>query len=221
MSRQRDATTDTRSYRPSPAKPPTQVRAQDRLNAIASRARRSSYGNAKDARQDVPDVYVDLLSEADVESSHEPAVHRPIKRRRVDRSSADIQSSPRTTASDTSPTIHRQTIVVSSDEDSEEWESVALDARAISIASDTSDHADVDIVGVSVQVASDTTPSKSHTVRRKAITSAERALRLATHKAHLLFLLFHVHIRNAWCNLEPVIVGHASLPLGTSLKYIE
>jgi xeroderma pigmentosum group C-complementing protein len=45
------------------------------------------------------------------------------------------------------------------------------------------------------------TPSKARR-RRKPVTSAERLVRLAIHKMHILYLLYHVFYRNHWCNDE-------------------
>jgi xeroderma pigmentosum group C-complementing protein len=39
-------------------------------------------------------------------------------------------------------------------------------------------------------------------VRRKGVTAADKRRRLDIHKVHLLCLLYHVHLRNAWCNDE-------------------
>lgn len=47
-------------------------------------------------------------------------------------------------------------------------------------------------------------PPKKATARRKAVTKAEKALRLQTHKMHVLCLLAYVERRNAWCSDESV-----------------
>ena len=54
-------------------------------------------------------------------------------------------------------------------------------------------------------VLGDPSPSKpvNATARRK-ITAVDRRIRLETHKLHLLCLLFHVHLRNRWCNNDEV-----------------
>lgn len=36
--------------------------------------------------------------------------------------------------------------------------------------------------------------------RRRPITSVEKSMRLAVHKMHVLYLLYHVFYRNHWCN---------------------
>lgn len=47
---------------------------------------------------------------------------------------------------------------------------------------------------------------QSAVMRRKTLTAIERKLRLEVHKVHLLCLLFHVHLRNHWCNDQNVHV---------------
>jgi xeroderma pigmentosum group C-complementing protein len=43
------------------------------------------------------------------------------------------------------------------------------------------------------------TPARARR-RRKPVTSAERSVRLAIHKMHISYLLYHVFYRNHWCN---------------------
>ncbi|KAI4264682.1 MAG: hypothetical protein L6R35_007287, partial [Caloplaca aegaea] len=38
------------------------------------------------------------------------------------------------------------------------------------------------------------------TARRKPLTALEKKMRLEVHKVHFLCLLYHVHLRNHWCN---------------------
>ena len=43
--------------------------------------------------------------------------------------------------------------------------------------------------------------------RRKALTAADRKMRLEIHKIHVLALLSHGRLRNRWCNDDKVQVG--------------
>lgn len=44
-------------------------------------------------------------------------------------------------------------------------------------------------------------------VRRRGVTNIEKQKRLLIHKMHILCLLYHVHLRNAWCNDKVVQVN--------------
>lgn len=54
-------------------------------------------------------------------------------------------------------------------------------------------------------------PNPSVPARRKVLTAVEKKLRLDLHKVHLLCLLYHVHLRNHWCNDQNVHVRSQSL----------
>ncbi|KAL8762920.1 MAG: hypothetical protein Q9184_001142 [Pyrenodesmia sp. 2 TL-2023] len=47
-------------------------------------------------------------------------------------------------------------------------------------------------------------PNPSVPARRKVLTAVEKKLRVDLHKVHLLCLLYHVHLRNHWCNDQNV-----------------
>lgn len=196
-----------------------QTRAQDRIAAVHSAARRSKR-NAP-APEDAREVYRELISEASVSESTD----RPLKKPRLGR---PRQTQPQGTSSDAAESsgeaAGRQTTrdqafedevprpqqtIVDSDESEEEdmdWEQVGLDhvEPAISTSRKNDDFGDVSLE-ISTKQA-----QKRAIAKRKPATTAEKLLRLEAHEAHLLFLLFHVHLRNAWCNMAEVQVGNPS-----------
>lgn len=195
-----------------------QDRARDRLSAISGQSR-SRHARAKTAG--IPGVFEALLAEASDEQVPEAHHVRPAKRRRVtgplvspgrrlDSSNPTDQSPPKS-----SPLANRQTVYISSDDaqddddDFDDWEEVSLESQPVVTTGPQPAlrrSESQDIVGVSVNVGSHASPSSGRQTRRKPITNAERAIRIATHKAHILFLLFHIHVRNAWCKDKRVEV---------------
>lgn len=198
-----------------------QSRARDRLNAIATRPRGSSARAQPQGGGAVPGVFEELLAEASDEPIPTAQHVRPSKRRRVagrdttpGRDAARHQDAQPSNPATSSPEVNRQTVVISSDDsqdndDFEDWEQVPLESQQVPTTAAPASLARTDsqdITDVSVAVGTHTSPSANRNVRRKIITNAERAIRLATHKTHLLFLLFHLHVRNAWCNNKKVEV---------------
>lgn len=176
-----------------------QKRAEDRVLQIVSGAGRSS------ARRDehVGNVYRQLLSEASDPSKLEGP---PAKRRRVGGGTRPqpVDTDDDRASSASEAIAQNQTIEVSdgSDDSDFEWEDAGL-AELAAVAQDDS----LSIDGVSIEVANgSTTPRRA---RRKGQTTADRKLAITTHQTHLLCLMFHTHVRNAWCNLKPVEVSCA------------
>ncbi|GAM89924.1 hypothetical protein ANO11243_079640 [Dothideomycetidae sp. 11243] len=175
-----------------------QSRAEDRILQITSGVGRQS---SRLNQSGVSDVYRRLLSEASDPSRLE---ERPVKRRRVGggtrphAGAEDRQASP---VDQSQATKSIPQIVIDSDDSEEsdfEWveTGIATDSAKSPAGEETN------IGDVSIEVTdSHTTPKKT---KRKGITAADRTLALAVHQAHYLFLLFHAHIRNAWCNAAPV-----------------
>ena len=201
---------------PSTAQSKAQTRAQDRIAAVHSAARRSKR-NAPAPDGD-RDVYRSLISEASVPEVTE----RPLKRPRVAR---QRQTQPSTT--NPSTTSHRQpadeaqasldnnleeqassrpqqTIIDSdeSEDDDMDWEQVGLDHVE---SKQSTSQKDDEFGDISLEISTKQAQKKA-IAKRKPATTAEKLLKLEAHEAHLLFLLFHVHIRNAWCNLPEVKV---------------
>jgi xeroderma pigmentosum group C-complementing protein len=203
---------------PSTAQSKAQTRAQDRIAAVHSAARRSKR-NAP-VPDDDRDVYRSLISEASIPE----VVERPLKKPRLGRQQ---QTQPLKTSNDSSTTSHprsgdgkyiaheqtsndetsskpQQTIVDSdeSEDDDLDWEQVGLDHVEPNPSTSRKDDEFGDVsLAISTKQA-----QKRAIAKRKPATTAEKLLRLEAHEAHLLFLLFHVHVRNAWCNMPEVKV---------------
>lgn len=201
---------------PSTAQSKAQTRAQDRIAAVQSAARRSKR-NAPVSNDD-RDVYRSLISEASIPEVTE----RPLKRPRIARqrqnqpstantastshrqSQDERQTSPNHSLEEQASSRPQQTIIDSdeSDDDDMDWEQVGLDhvEPKQSIPRKDDEFGDISLE-ISTKQA-----QKRAIAKRKPATTAEKLLRLEAHEAHLLFLLFHVHVRNAWCNLPEVKV---------------
>ena len=178
-----------------------------RAGAASSRPRRRQ----QDQEHEIPEVYREMLAEAEAREQSEPE-DAPRKRRRL--AGQKSVSSPRplsreVTPQDTQPTVyHVQTVYdspSSSEESDMEWEEV--DIHQTSYNNQTDD--------TSIQVTLDRPEDQKRKVvpRRRMITAAEKQLRLNIHKVHLLCLLRHVQIRNLWCNNEEVQVRYHSAVL--------
>ncbi|PWY94997.1 Rad4-domain-containing protein [Aspergillus sclerotioniger CBS 115572] len=155
----------------------------------------------QDQEHDIPEVYREMLAEAEAREQSQPE-DAPRKRRKL--AGQKSVSSPRplsreVTPQDTQPAHHVQTVYdspSSSEESDMEWEEV--DIHQTSYNNQTDD--------TSIQVTLDRPEDQKRKVvpRRRVITAAEKQLRLNIHKVHLLCLLLHVQIRNLWCNNEEV-----------------
>ncbi|OCK86627.1 Rad4-domain-containing protein [Cenococcum geophilum 1.58] len=187
---------------------------------------RGTKGRISKQDTEVPEVFRDLLSEATtsvVAGADEDS--KPLKKRRTARGiignetddtrqspAPNIRIAPKSTSP--APTESDQEIVdynwnarlhtvtdysEESDESEFEWEDVGLgqiegeDGETTRVESHIGD--------LSI-VIGDNKAGKTVTkqVRRKGVTAADKRRRLDIHKVHLLCLLYHVHLRNAWCN---------------------
>jgi len=203
---------------PSTAQSKAQTRAQDRIAAVHSASRRSKR-NAP-VPDDDRDVYRSLISEASIPE----AVERPLKKPRLGRqrptqasntiNEPSTASHPRSgdgkqttqgqTSEDETSFKPQQTIVDSdeSEDDDMDWEQVGLDH--VEPKPSTSRKED-EFGDISLEISTKQAQKRA-IAKRKPATTAEKLLRLEAHEAHLLFLLFHVHVRNAWCNMPAVKV---------------
>ena len=194
----------------------------------AARTRRAKSRISKQDTE-VPEVFRDLLSEATtsaVAGADEDS--KPLKKRRTARgiignetndmrqnSAPNIRIAPKSTPP--APTESNQVteedyswnarlhIVTDfseeSDESEFEWEDVGLGQIEGEDGETTRDKPHIGDLSI---VIGDNKASKTVTkqVRRKGVTAADKRRRLDIHKVHLLCLLYHVHLRNAWCNDE-------------------
>jgi xeroderma pigmentosum group C-complementing protein len=129
---------------------------------------------AKQAEDDVPEVYREMLEAEEAQSR---------KRQKLDVVGATISHAP----------VEQllQTVFDSSEsEDDFNWEDVKL----------AEEEAETPIESLSIIVEPEKVTSSTKPKPRKPLTNIERRLRLEVHKFHILCLLAHCSIRNHWCN---------------------
>ncbi|KUL89542.1 hypothetical protein ZTR_04469 [Talaromyces verruculosus] len=163
--------------------------------------------------EDIPQVYRELLAEADARAVDEPQPERPIKRRRVGeraQNSHNVQTNTKAQASPSPNNVidltQTQTIYdldaedSSEDESDMEWEEVIVQQPDTNIQNmgHTGGDESLDIT------LEESTVHRTLVRRRKPVTGSEKKLRLDIHKAHILCLLGHVYTRNLWCNDDEV-----------------
>jgi xeroderma pigmentosum group C-complementing protein len=189
-------------------------------------ARGNGKAKASSSRSAVPEVYQQMLAEALPTQSNVP--ERPLKRRRTgprnappfaegpakcsdpaeeDEEEAEFEDVLGPQHQDNSETSEfeesskaQQTAYRDSDEESDdsdhEWEGVDFDT----LPQDNDPSGDLELT-----LKPRTTPQRQKaTPRRKAVSKAEKVLRLEAHKMHVLCLLAHLDRRNEWCNDEEV-----------------
>ena len=187
-----------------------QTRAEDRIAALRNAAARRE---AAQLRADgVSDVFQEMLSEATASARPDNKEERPAKKRRLENRDQNmhhvgISSVDQDESEIEDQRIPQQTVIdsgESDDEDEIDWEEVGFD-QVVPSAAPHKQAAD-EIADVSVDIAPKKTPQKVAALKRKPMTTVEKLLRLAVHEAHLLFLIFHVHVRNSWCSLNAVQV---------------
>ena len=200
--------------------------ASQSTNSVA-RTRRTK-GRISKRDTEVPEAFRDLLSEATtsvVAGADEDS--KPLKKRRTARSiigneTDDTKQSPapniRIAPKSTSPAptesdqeiedynwnarLHTVTDYSEESDESEfEWEDVGLGQTEGGDGETTRDEPHIEDLSI---VIGENKACKTVTkqVRRKGVAVADKRRRLDVHKVHLLCLLYHVHLRNAWCNDE-------------------
>ncbi|KAL4797617.1 hypothetical protein BDV19DRAFT_358391 [Aspergillus venezuelensis] len=184
----------------------------------ANRTRRSRRGD----KDEIPEVYKEMLAEADARENEPSSSSRPAKRFKPAgyRATAAQALSP---AQDPNPqdpidvdehAVKQPQTVYNSPSESEEsdmeWEEVDLQQPAVPAASSVTDEPLQITLGQQEG-------QKRRVVRRKPVTAAEKKLRLDIHKTHLLCLLCHVQRRNLWCNDEDV-QGHVKKMLSKHIR---
>ncbi|KAI0003600.1 Rad4-domain-containing protein [Xylariaceae sp. FL0662B] len=188
--------------------------------ATTSRTPRPTRSRAQ--RSNVPDIYRDMLAEAEVQSNT-TSPERPLKRRRPgQRNEPRLQkASVPEVASKKEDTAVRE---ANEDEEDVHFEDVVLPTATIqTVYRDSEDEEDDDVTFEDVDFSFpppnvDTTaedapkdleldlsaPTTAHSRktmdRRKPISRAEKDHRIEIHKTHLLCLLAHAALRNRWCN---------------------
>lgn len=178
------------------------------------RARPQSARKQRDERrrdEEIPQVYRELLAEADARAADEPQPER--KRRRVGERAQDsdhVQADSNTQASSSpnniidltqTQTVYDLDVEDSSEDESEmEWEEVIVQQPDTDIQHMVHRGGD-ESLDITLE---EPTVRRTLVRRRKPITGSEKKLRLEIHKVHVLCLLGHVYTRNLWCNDDDV-----------------
>ncbi|KAJ5525465.1 hypothetical protein N7494_012115 [Penicillium frequentans] len=183
---------------------------QTPARSTRGRATRSRQTKDNTSRQDqVPEVYQEMLDEAEARDPEQFNMDRPTKRRRV----GDTKAIPVNTPTliqpsnvdyetpDKKDTTQVQTVYDSTTEDESdvEWEDVDIPQPAQEPPSASAVLQGGDET-LQIIFNKEPEPQKKTAPRRKPVTATEKKLRLEIHKTHLLCLLAHVNLRNRWCN---------------------
>ncbi|KAI0839789.1 Rad4-domain-containing protein [Hypoxylon sp. FL0890] len=196
-------------------------RAASRNNATSAAASGPSRPTRSSARRSgVPDIYREMLVEADVQSSANSS-ERPLKRRRPGQrneqslkkpdppeatsKTEDVDDEDDIQFEDVPPPVATVQTVYRDSEEEEEDDEMQFEDVDLSIPSLNLDDVEDGNKDLELNFSARTTESPRKTVdRRKPISKAEKDRRIEIHKMHLLCLLAHVARRNRWCNDEAV-----------------
>lgn len=174
-----------------------------RAGAASNHSRRQR----EDQDHEIPEIYQEMLAEAEARESSRPDDTRLPKRRRLTRPNPvsapwplyqNGASTPDASYSTEQPVQTVYDSPSSSEESGMEWEEVDIQQAPHTI------HADDTSIQVTLGLPED--QKRKVVTKRRGITAAEKQLRLSIHKVHLLCLLRHVQIRNLWCNDEELQV---------------
>lgn len=168
------------------------------------------------ADDELPAVYRELLAEAEAEASasasHGSDEGRIRKRRRVGNRGLETPSLEKASTKPEGDVEQQEKrpsplqVAVKEPESSEEsdigWEDVELRPEQASEDLDTDG-------GLDIVLDEKEARQRAPRPKNAASNAAQRQLRVALHKMHLLCLIPHVHLRNAWCN-DPEIQVRSS-----------
>ncbi|KAL2829364.1 hypothetical protein BJY01DRAFT_124828 [Aspergillus pseudoustus] len=180
------------------------------------RGRRTGRSTRQPDDEEIPEVYREMLAEAESREDGYMEDDRPSKRFKPAgyratpaqaRVAADTSQDASGTGEDTeTATAKRPQIVYNSpSEDSAEsdmeWEEVDIQKTTLPGPAAPVSGEDDEPLQITLGQQQD---QKRRVLRRKPVTAAERKIRLDVHKTHLLCLMCHVQRRNLWCNDEEV-----------------
>lgn len=158
---------------------------------------------AREEGDEIPEVYQEMLAEAELRNPNVSEADRPIKRRKVGAQGATTLnevSIPQVPLSmEDSRQVQTDYDEPTSEESDMEWEEVDLQqvpAQSTQIGPVT----EVDNEPLQITLEGHEGKRRKVISRQKPLTAAEKRLRLDIHKVHVLCLLRHVQIRNLWCN---------------------
>lgn len=173
----------------------------------------------------VPEIYGDMLADAVSAPTRVNEEGKTIKRRRIaGRVVIQGQDKVRDDQSDRLSMMAGQTVIKGRDnvsgaamqqtaynesdeslESDVDWEEIDVNQNLMHKGSSEPDESKNSELNLVLKTG-DAEVRRTATATRKPITAAERNLRLDIHKLHILSLLFHVHLRNHWCNDEKIQV---------------
>ena len=192
---------------------------------------KSALKEVGESNQEVKNVYRDMLAEVESSPAQTGDDGRATKKRRI--RGQIVTQDENTDRDGNSPSVSRRDSLFDSDTDAAGAKSEVQPIReqiTYRDESDDSDESDFDWEEVEVandlDLAENSQSDKEENrnldltlepdgiegrrrskINRRPVTAAERKLRLEIHKTHLLCLLFHVHLRNHWCNDEQLHVS--------------
>ncbi|KAI1834420.1 hypothetical protein DTO006G1_53 [Penicillium roqueforti] len=182
------------------------------IPARSSRSRVTPARQPKRQRQaddHAPDIYQELLEEAEDRNPGQYDSDRPIKRHKAgDRKAIPVGLGASEQTHQGSEKNQHSTQLVqtaydssTSEESDVDWEDVELQQPPQTLWNENFVPQGDDEV---LQITLEQEPEKHKKMiqRRKPLTGAERKTRLDVHKSHILCLLGHVQLRNMWCNDE-------------------
>lgn len=180
-----------------------------------SRGRQPKNEKTRDDDQ-VPDIYKEMLDEAEARDPAQFHTDRSVKRRRVGSMKATLVNPPH--LRDPNKVPHKGPVQqsetfydsTSSDESDVEWEDVEVPQPAAG-QSNAALAMQGDEKTLEITIGQESAPPKKVIRRRKPVTAAEKRVRLAIHKTHLLCLLSHVSLRNRWCSDDGLHVRYFPL----------
>ena len=207
--------------------------------ARAGKGAKSKTGGKANARNVIPDVYGEMLTEAISSPTQKSEDGTPVKRRRVggrivvQNTDSNASHQPEQSLGAwgqrdvddlfEEPSLNLQRIEQTESEDSadsdEDFEDVDFESNVQQ--HEISDHETEEPGKLDLVLGSNNqkTP-RSTQVRRKPITSMEKKLRLEIHKMHLCSLLVHVHLRSHWCNDEGVHMALKRILTKKTISYL-
>lgn len=196
-------------------------------HALSARGRAPRKTHSGYADDEIPEVYQQMLAEAEMRTPTTQATDRALKRRRVgERTDATPVGAVNgnQTSGDTDPAVEQHITGTSgqlqtaydstASEDSEmEWEEVDLQ-QVPSDTLPTATPAKHEDGPMQITLGPQTDSKKRLIARRRPITALEKQIRVDVHKVHLLCLLAHVYIRNLWCNDDDLQVRSKASAVG-------
>ncbi|KAM3419435.1 hypothetical protein BST61_g5361 [Cercospora zeina] len=196
--------------------------------SMPTRASRRTANSRAQPQDDIPDVYSDMLREAQAEERS--AANRAQKKRRTtaERNGRHVGSaaqpaveisrrSPSPSAMLKAPEPGTQTVEDSSESDSNDFEFEDVD---IDLPGGLASSSQEGIEDVAVSVQAESSAKRSFQARRKPATAIEKSHRLLVHELHVLCLLGHCMYVNGRCNNTMVQSHLRSLLSAKTISYL-